>query len=201
MKFKSILSIAGITAVLLYMVFSLIAFLYFPTAYSPFANWLSDLGNPTKNPSGAIFYKLSGILTSIALVPFFLGLYRWNTGEKKIRILLVVAQVSGILFAASFIMTALFPLGVNDSIHSLFSIMLFIFIGFFELFSASAIRRIPNRVKWVPYFGFSIAAVNFMLGVSFNFVDFFVGEWIMIGMFIAYILILAIVQDPKIRLH
>lgn len=70
-------------------------------------------------------------------------------------------------------LSSLFPLGVNDSIHSLFSIMLFIFIEFFELFSTSAIRRIPNRVKLVPYFGFSIAIVNFMLGVSFNFVNFF----------------------------
>ena len=200
-EIRSILSITGITAVLTYIVFSLIAFLYFPTTYSPFTNWLSDLGNPIKNPSGAIFYKLGGILTSIALVPFFVALHRWNTGEKKMRILLSVAQVAGILFAVSFIMTALFPLGVNDSIHSLFSIMLFIFIGFFELFSASAIRRIPNRVKWVPYFGFSIAIVNFMLGVSFNFVDFFVGEWIMIGMFIAYTLTLAILQDPQSRLQ
>ena len=88
MKFKSILSIAGITAILLYMVFSLIAFLYFPTAYSPFANWLSDLGNPTKNPSGAIFYKLSGILTSIALVPFFWGSIDGTLEKRKLEFFL-----------------------------------------------------------------------------------------------------------------
>jgi hypothetical protein len=199
MKFKEALPIAAIGAVLIYLVFSSIALLHFPTAYSPFSNWLSDLGNPIKNPSGAIFYELAGVLTSIALFPFFVLLYRWNTGERKIRILLSIAQVSGILFAVSFIMTALFPLGVNDSIHSLFSIMLFVFIGFFELFSASAIRRIPNRVKWVPYLGFSIAAVNFMLGVSFNFANFYFGEWIMIGMFIAYTLTLATLQDYRIK--
>lgn len=66
MKDRSILSVAGITAVVTYMVFSLVAFLYFPSTYGPFTNWLSDLGNPIKNPSGAVFYKLSGILTSIA---------------------------------------------------------------------------------------------------------------------------------------
>lgn len=113
------------------------------------------------------------------------------------KILLSVAQVAGILFAVSFIMTALFPLRVNNSIHSLFSTMLFMFLGFFEMFSASAIRRSPTRINWIPYFGFSIALVNFMLGVSFNFVDFFVGEWIMIGMFITYIVTLAILQDQR----
>lgn len=200
-KDRPILSIAAIAAVLTYIIFSLIAFLYFPSGYSPFTNWLSDLGNPVKNPSGAVFYRLSGVLTSIALIPFFVTLFRWNTGDRKMRILLSVAQITGILFAVSFIMTALFPLGVNDSIHSIFSMMLFVFIGFFELFSASAIRRSPTRVNWVPYFGFSIALVNFMLGVSFNFFDFFIGEWIMIGMFIAYIVTLAILQDPRSRLH
>ena len=71
------------------------------------------------------------------------------------------------------------------------------FHGLFEMFSASAIRRSPTRTNWIPYFGFSIALVNFMLGVSFNFVDFFVGEWIMIGMFITYIVTLAILQDQR----
>lgn len=201
MKNRSILSIAGITAVLIYLAFSSIAFLYFPNTFGPLTNWLSDLGNPIKNPSGAIFYNLGGLLTSIALVPFFVGLYLWNTNDRKMRILLSLAQVSGIFFAFSFAMTALFPLGVNDSVHSLFSIILFIFIGFFELFSASAIRRSPARIKWVPFFGFLVAIANFIIGISFNFADFFVGEWIMIGMFIAYTLVLAIMQDPKSRVQ
>ena len=194
MKSLSIVSLMGITAVCIYLAFTIVATLYYPSAFSPTANWLSDLGNPTQNPSGAIYYKTGGVLTSIVLVLFFAGMYKWIPSDRKMKVFLRLSQISGIVFAFSFMITALFPLGVNDSIHSFFSIMLFIFIGFFEVFSASAIRRSPTHVKWLPFFGLIAAMINFAFGVSFNFANLFVGEWVMIGLFITYIITLAIAQ-------
>ena len=150
MKILSIVSFTGIIAACIYLAFTLVAILYYPQPYSPLTNWLSDFGNPIKNPSGAIYYNTGGVLTSITLVLFFAGMYKWNIGDKKMKVFLMVSQISGTVFALSFIITALFPLGVNDSIHSFFSIMLFIFIGFFETFSASAIRRNPSHARWIP---------------------------------------------------
>jgi len=195
MKKLSIFSLMAILAVCIYVVFTLVAILNYPLPYSPLTNWLSDFGNPTRNPAGAIFYDAGGILTSAVLVLFFAGMYKWNTGDKKVKVFLLLSQISGIVFAISFIMSALFPLGINDSVHSVFSIMLFIFIGFFEIFSASAIRRNPSSPKWTAYFGFVAVMINFAFGVSFNFMNLFIGEWIIIAVFIAYVITLALTQS------
>jgi len=169
--------------------------LYYPKPYSPLTNWLSDFGNPTQNPVGAIYYNTGGIITSAVLVLFFAGIYKWNIGDGKMKAFLLVSQISGIVFALCFMMSAIFPLGVNDSVHSFFFIMLFIFIGFFEVFSASAIRRNPSSPKWTVYFGFVAAMINFAFGVSFNFMNLFIGEWVMIAIFIAHIMTLALSQS------
>ncbi len=194
MKKLSIFSLIAILAVCIYVVFTTVAILNYPLPYSPLTNWLSDFGNPTRNPAGAIYYNTGGILTSAVLVLFFAGVYKWNTGDRKVKVFLLLSQISGIVFAFSFIMSALFPLGVNDSVHSFFSIMLFVFIGFFEVFSASAIRR-NSAKKPIAYFGFVAAMINFAFGVSFNFMNLFIGEWIIIAVFIAYIIILALTQS------
>ena len=193
----TIVSIAGLLAVIFYFSFSLVAFVYYPAPYSPLTNWLSDLGNPQVNSSGAIFYRLGGILTSVCLIAFFIALSKWHNADNKMKILKTVGQTFGVFGASAFITSSVFSLGVNNSIHSLFSTMLFIFFGFFEIFMASALRRSPMRVKALPYFGFSIAMINFLLGVSFNFTDFFVGEWIMIGMLISFIIVLATLQNAR----
>lgn len=196
MKTK-ILSLTSIVAACIYLTFTLAAILSYPQPYSPLTNWLSDFGNPTLNPSGAIYYNAGGILASVLLVLFFAGMYTWNLGDKKAKVFLTLSQVTGIVFALSFMMSALFPLGVNDAVHSFFSIMLFIFIGFFELFSASAIRRDTSSPKWIVYFGFAAAMINFAFGISFNFMNLFIGEWIIIAVFIAYVITLALTQNAK----
>lgn len=196
MKTK-ILPLTAIVAACIYLAFTLTAILYYPLPYSPLTNWLSDLGNPTQNPTGAIYYNTGGIITSAVLIVFFVGMYTWSAGDKKGKIFLTLSQVFGIVFALAFLMSALFPLGVNDSVHSMFSIMLFVFVGFFEIFSASATRRNPSAPRWLVYFGFAAAMINFAFGVSFNFMDLFVGEWIIIAVFIIYIITLALAQRTK----
>lgn len=181
----------GVVSAVIYILFAAIAYLYYPSAYSPLTNWLSDLGNPIVNPSGAIFYELAGILTSIALVPFLFGTYAWNTGDRKMKILLTVSQITGLVAAASFFMSAIFPLGINNAIHSFFSIMIFVFFGFFEVFSASALRRKASAPRWIVYSGFLAAVVSFAIGAySFFNHDFFLGEWITVALLIFYVVVL-----------
>lgn len=50
--FSSILALAG------YITCAILAFIHYPLPYSPWKNWLSDLGNKTLNPSGANFYNI-----------------------------------------------------------------------------------------------------------------------------------------------
>ena len=97
-------SFAGIAVIVLYCVFTFSSWALYPTAYNPVANWLSDLGNSTNNPNGAILYNLGCILTGIALFPFFVGFYKWYTEEKHRRTSIVVTQIVGCLAALSLIM-------------------------------------------------------------------------------------------------
>ena len=184
-----IISSAGIAAVVVYLVFALVAFLKYPGAYGPLTNWLSDLGNPVANPSGAIFYRLGCMLSGAALILFYLKLGIWNTGSKKTRVLLTVAQCTGVFSAVCLTITGIFPLGTSTEIHSLWSMMLYISLGFFLTFSATALMKNPAFKKGFGYYAFLTAAVNFMFGAILH--EIFWAEWISVGMFIAYVLMIA----------
>src|SRR6266446_76372 len=71
----------GLFAIVCYLAFALLAFAHSPLPSSPLNNWLSDLGNPKLNPSGALFYNIGIVATASVLPLFFLGLSagRWRT--------------------------------------------------------------------------------------------------------------------------
>jgi hypothetical protein len=188
-KNQPVALLAGVAAVAIYLIFTAIALSNYPEAYSPLTNWLSDLGNPIANPSGAVFYNLGCILTSVILFAFFISANVWNIGDKKIRIFLTIAQIAGILSSIALIITALFPLGPHTAIHSLSGKIHIIFIGFFLTFSATVLLKHNASIKWFAYFGFLSAAVNFVYGAFLNSV--FFAEWLAIGMFIIYTLMIA----------
>ena len=185
----AVASSAGIAAVVVYLIFALVAFLKYPGAYGPLTNWLSDLGNPLDNPSGAIFYRLGCMLSGAALILFYLKLGIWNTGSKKTRVILNVAQCTGVFSAVSLIITGIFPLGTSTEMHSLWSMMLYISLGFFLTFSATALMKNPAFKKGFGYYAFLTAAVNFIFGAILH--EIFWAEWISVSMFIVYVLMVA----------
>jgi hypothetical protein len=186
---RKVTSSAGIVAAVLYLVFALVAFLKYQGPYGPLTNWLSDLGDPIDNPSGAIFYRLGCMLSGIALVLFYVKLGIWNTGSRRTRVLLAVAQCAGVFSAISLIFTAIFPLGTSTAIHSLWSMMLFISLGFFLTFSATALIRHTAFKKAFGYYAFVTAGTNFAFGAILH--ELAWAEWISVGMFIVYILMIA----------
>lgn len=185
----AIISSAGIAAAVVYLIFALVAFLKYPGAYGPLTNWLSDLGNPLDNPSGAIFYRLGCMLSGAALILFYLKLGIWNPGSKKTRVILNVAQCMGVFSAVCLIITGILPLGTSTEIHSLWSIMLYISLGFFLTFSATALMKNPAFKKGFGYYAFLTAAVTFIFGAILH--EMFWAEWISVGMFIVYVLMIA----------
>lgn len=187
---KMVVSAAGIAACGIYLGFALVAFLNFPGEYGPLANWLSDLGNPNMNPGGSGFYNLGCIFAGIALLVFFIGLGSWNTGEHKMKILLAIAQISGVFSALSLLITATFPLGLYTSIHSIASMLLYISLGFVLTFSASALLKNRSFTRVFCYWGFLTAIVNFTCGTFFT--EVYAGEWISLGMFIIYVFMISI---------
>jgi hypothetical membrane protein len=186
---RMLIIIAGFAAITIYVVFTALAFSQYPSAYSPFKNWLSDLGNPLINQSGALLYNLGCILTSIVLIIFYVGIREWVNDNKRLKVLLTIAQIAGILSSIFLIITALFPLGSHTEIHQISGKLHIIFLGFFLTFSATVLLRNPVLTKWPAYFGFITAAVNFVYGAFLYSV--FVAEWLAIGMFIIYLLMIS----------
>jgi hypothetical protein len=83
------ISVTGFTAVATYVIFPALSMSKYPDIYSPFTNWLSDLGNPLVNPSGALIYNLGCVLISLVLVAFFIGLRCRVNDNKRLKILLI----------------------------------------------------------------------------------------------------------------
>ena len=180
---------AGIIAVAIYILFAFIAYLRYPGAYGPSTNWLSDLGNPVLNPAGAVFYNAGCILAGLELAVFYLGLGLWKTGDRKMAALLSIAQLAGLTASLCLVLSAVFPLGSHTAAHEFWSKIVSIFMGFFLTFSATALLKNRSFIRWFGYYAFLAAAVNFVYGVFLHSV--FLAEWISIGMFIIYILMLA----------
>ncbi|MEM3668250.1 MAG: DUF998 domain-containing protein [Candidatus Bathyarchaeia archaeon] len=153
--------IAGIPVILLYCIFTFSSWALFPTPYNPVDNWLSDLGNSTYNPSGAILYNIGCVLTGIALFPFFGGLYKWYTDEKWRKTLLIGTQIAGFLAAFSLIMIGVFSEDYS-SLHSLWSSIFFFLNLIVLVLLGGALFTHPKYMKPIAFYGFIVAAINLL---------------------------------------
>jgi hypothetical membrane protein len=152
-------TIAGIAVIILYCVFTFSSWALYPTPFNPVDNWLSDLGNSTANPNGAILYNLGCILTGIALFPFFIGLYKWYTIEKWRKATLIISQAIGCAAAFALIMIGVFSEDAG-SLHSLWSDIFFLLnLVVLVLIGASLLTH-PRCIKAIPAYGFLVAIIN-----------------------------------------
>ncbi len=181
---------AGFTAVAIYLICTAVAFFNYPLAYSPLANWLSDLGNPVVNTAGAFWYNLGCILAALCLIFFYLGLEIWYKESKKPKILLTITQSAGIISSLCLIIASFYPLGAYPLIHMISGKAHIFFVGFFLSFSATILLSHPLAPKWLAYFGFLAALINFIYGAFLN--SIFVAEWAAIGSFIIYVLMISV---------
>ena len=100
--------ISGILVIVIYSTFTFISWALFPPPFSPFDNWLSDLGNSSFSPNGAIFYNLGCILTGIAMFPFFFGMKKWYRDELWHKIIGIGVQLIGFFSGFALIMIGVF---------------------------------------------------------------------------------------------
>jgi hypothetical membrane protein len=179
-------SLAGVAVIVLFCVFTFSSWALYPTAYSPVTNWLSDLGNSSYNPRGAILFNLGCILTGIALFPFFIGLYEWYDDKKRFRLGLMVWQAEGCVAAFSLIMIGVFS---EDSgwPHRLWSIVFFILILGILLGLGSLLFTHPRYARRIAYYGFIVAAID----VMFIFFDVPSLEWFTVFSALGYVGLMA----------
>ena len=178
-------ALAGFGAIAIYIVFSLVSYVFYPTAYDPLHNPLSDLGNPQVNISGALIYELGVIMMSVLILVYsaFLGVL--NRGQNRMTVILLsLGRAAGIICGLSFILVGVFPLGPHTEAHNAWNNVLWFGIFFFELFFAVAFLRMRGVPRWIPYLGFFAAFVDLLAGfvIGANFM-----EWATVAFVLAYV--------------
>lgn len=103
-----LLSISGVSVIVLYCAFTFISWALYPDSYGPTTHYLSRLGNFNYSPFGAYFYNLGCILTGIAVIPFYIGFYRWYTNRWYQKLPLIMGQVVGLCSAVALIMIGVY---------------------------------------------------------------------------------------------
>jgi hypothetical membrane protein len=185
--------VSGVAAFVLFWVFTLTAAYFYP-GYSPFDNWMSDLGSLETNPQGGFFFNLGCILTGIALIPFFLGLYEWYIGGRRNMILTIATQFSGIYLAFSIIMIGLNPID-NLEVHGFWAINFFTVSIFVTLFPSLALYKY-KFTRNVAIYGIFSTAVN----VAFRFFIMMpIIEWSTILFSFSFIIVIITSMQRRIK--
>jgi len=163
-----VLPIAGVFVIVFYCAFTITSIALFPRPVSPLTVWLSDLGNSSYSPKGAVFYNLGCILTGIALFPFFGGIYYWYTNERWKNLLIVFSQIVG--FGAAF---ALMMIGVfsedSGAIHHLWSVAFFVLNLIVLLLVNVSLMTHRKFIRPVGYYGLIVGVVNLLfVGLAYT---------------------------------
>jgi hypothetical membrane protein len=186
-------SYAGLLALVGYMSLALVAFSFYPGPFAPNRNWLSDLGNADVNPKGAIFYNLGIIFTGLFLLAFFLSFTQVKLKNHKIQNLMVgLTQLFGVLGSLSMVMSALYPINLLEQ-HRFWSVSLYVLLGSAFAFSVAALRYRFEFPRWVLVLGVITALCDIIWGI---FQEVTLLEWITVGLFLGYVLVLSVKTLP-----
>jgi hypothetical membrane protein len=188
-------AVAGAAVIILFCLFTFSSWVLLPKAYSPASNWLSDLGNSSLNPNGAVLFNLGCILTGIALFPFFIGLYKWYTDQKWRKTSLMITQAVGFAAALALIMIGVFS---EDAgwLHHFWSQVFFV-LNFlvFVLVGASLFNH-PHYIRAVAYYGFIIVLISLIFGLAS---DTPVLEWFTVFTSLGYVGLLSYNMIKKMK--
>lgn len=128
---------------------AVLAWKYFPTAYSPLHNnTLSQLGNRNLNPHGSVFYLLGCALSGTFAIAFFLSISPWRfSGTQRQNQALRWVQIFGVVGGFGLIMNAVYPEN-QLQLHHFWSWIVFNGLGFAMFLSPFAFwRRGPANIS------------------------------------------------------
>ncbi|MDA4124021.1 MAG: hypothetical protein OK438_01030 [Thaumarchaeota archaeon] len=179
--------VTGGFAILGYLFFTAIAYIMYPSAYTPTANWLSDLGNYSRNPAGALFYDVGVFLTGALIAAFAISYLAWRKElRRRGQVLLSIGVVSGVAAGVSLASTGFFPL--PTPVHGLIGMSFQINMADLIVFSTVALLRHPKFIRPIAYFAFVSVIADLNFSVLNNTPIF---EWLDIGLFLVYAALMA----------
>lgn len=180
----------ALTLVSVYVVFAGLAYRHYPDTFSPFHNdTLSQLGNPTLNPHGAVLYNLGSSLCGVVAILLFLSLARWVPREAGLQVALMrLLQALGIAAGFGMIMLAVFPENL-ESVHRAWAGVVFLGFGSAIFLSPAALRRAGRPVRPLLYLALATVLVD---AASQIFYEAHWIEWLTVGLFMSYMIMLGV---------
>ena len=167
MRKYPLITISGLLVILLYCVFTMVSWAFYPDPFGPSTHYLSRLGNFNYSPFGAYFYNWGCILTGLALVPFFIGLKDWHTESTIQRIIMIIGQILGVASGFALLSIGVFSENLGEP-HMTASSTFFTIIFFVLILINIALFLNPTYNKLVGTYGLGItlSALAFALTVG-----------------------------------
>ena len=162
-----LITISGFLVIVLYCVFTLVSWAFYPDPFGPSTHYLSRLGNFNYSPFGAYFYNWGCILTGLALVPFFIGLKDWYTESMIQRIIMIIGQILGV--ASGFALLSIGVFSEDLGAPHMTASSTFFTITFFVLLLiniALFLNHAYNKLVGIYGLGITFSALVFALTVG-----------------------------------
>jgi len=162
-------TIAGVASIAVCVSLAGAAYVFYPWAFSPMTNWISDLGNTWLNPRGSMLFRADMVVVGIGLSIFFLGLRALTHGQSLLtRILIAMAQLSGLVASLALAMTGVFSEN-QQSAHALWATVLFVALAVTVMMLGWGVLSHPGVPTWIGYFALAAFAVDIVSIVARSF--------------------------------
>lgn len=129
--------------------------------YSPWANYISDLGNAAKaGPAIAAAFNASAVLLGLAVVISALGLGRITARRAAATSLLALAGLGAVC-------VGLFPEGSPYGLHAISALIAFLFGGLADA-ALGAFTPVPRWLRWLGVAMGAVALASLAAYVAFG---------------------------------
>lgn len=190
-QFRKTGAVFGVAAFVLYVLGTIASAYYFQGPFDPLHNWISDLGNSTYNPQGAIIYNWGSILTGILLIPFFASFGAWYYGLGKTRWMLLASEILGLGTSLGLIMLGIYSEDAG-SMHTFWSIFTFATLILVVLLVNITLYNSPKLKKYVVFYGFLVVLTGLLFTATYTLTDgYTIMEWLTVYSAFLWLLLFA----------
>ncbi|AKB53056.1 MULTISPECIES: DUF998 domain-containing protein [Methanosarcina] len=161
LKKMPLTSVGSFLAILIFLISLYASSQLYNGSYSILNNWISDLGNSTKNPTGYIYFDIGCILTGIAIIISAIGLAKWKITNRKQNYLILLSQYCEFLMAFALIMVGIFSEDYGR-VHYVWASIYFILLFVFLIIVNITLKSHPSYIKWIWYYTFVSIFINFI---------------------------------------
>lgn len=176
-----------------YAICCFIAYLLYPTGFSPDASLVEELGNPLTNPAGSLYYNIGMLVVNI---PVFILVGLQMAGGKKLtasydkigKITFYLTGLFLVLFVSFSVLSLLTPMGVDSELNGLLGNLMLLAYELFVVSYIIGVVRERGHVRWEPALGIAVIIANIAL-FGLMLIGFPIAEWIMYVLCWSYIVV------------